>query len=134
MAVMFDATQSFKTFSRVHALDDDEHEPRHGVHRPKPITLPKLEWRTEASFRLFAKTWRTRKRRGLDGIDASRDQPPILLSASRKAIAASARLQAEKSTVVKRKVEGSAACMEEGEPGEGLRDLVEIFGTSPAAQ
>jgi hypothetical protein len=59
---MLDVGRPFKTFFRgVHSLDegdDDDDQHRQGRVLRKPITLPRMEWESDDSFRLFARSWR----------------------------------------------------------------------------
>jgi hypothetical protein len=112
--------------------DDDDDCPAYR----RPVTLPKLEFPSEGAFLAFIQCWRLRKRPGLErcGPDTRRDQSPILLSPSRKAVTGGTRLQKEAQAVVKREDEGGDSCMAEEESGESPRDLVTLFATSEAAQ
>jgi hypothetical protein len=61
---MLDAGGPFKTFFRgVQSLDDDDDDERRQGHvLRKPITLPKMTFRSAEAFRVFAKIWRVGKR------------------------------------------------------------------------
>jgi hypothetical protein len=116
--------------ARTRDLDDDDDGPAYC----RPITLPRLEWGSEAEFRLFARVWRIKKRPGLErcGTDTRRDLAPVLLSAPRKAVGICESVPAEKQTVVRRKVKGDSAGMAEEEAGEGPCDLVALFAEAEA--
>jgi hypothetical protein len=58
---MLDAGGPFKTFFRgVHSIDDegDDDDRRQGRVLRKPITLPRMQFKDEATFRIFARSWR----------------------------------------------------------------------------
>jgi hypothetical protein len=112
----------------------------------RPITLPRLQWASDAEFRLFAKHWRIGKRRGLSNgkaaplekslsgavTHARRGQPQILSPTSREVSGVFKGISSKTQAVAQRKIESDAACMEDEESGEGTRDLVTLFAEATA--
>jgi hypothetical protein len=58
---MFDATRTFKSFKWRDASQEVDGEGRGvppGVSIPKPITLPRMSFPSEAAYRAFAQCWK----------------------------------------------------------------------------